>query len=65
MADVKRHQERALLTLVQPDEEKKAQLEKEVGEVKLVLQERCTKAEREVEHLRMSLQEKCSETETA
>ena len=54
-----------MLTLVQPDEEKKAQLEKEVGEVKLVLQERCTKAEREVEHLRMSLQEKCSETETA
>jgi predicted transcriptional regulator len=30
MMDVKRHQERALLTLVQPDEEKKEQVDREV-----------------------------------
>ena len=52
MTDVKRHQERNLLSLVQPDDEKKAQLEKEVNERSLVMQERCVKAEREVEHLR-------------
>ena len=65
MTDVKRHQERALLSLVQPDDEKKAELEKEVGEKNLVMQERCVKAEREVEQLRLSLQTKCSDTETA
>ena len=65
MTDVKRHQERALLSLVQPDDEKKAELEKEVGEKNLVMQERCVKAEREVEQLRLSLQTKCTDTETA
>ena len=55
MTDVKRHQERNLLSLVQPDDEKKAQLEKEVNERSLVMQERCVKAEREVEQMRQSL----------
>jgi len=65
MADVKRHQEKALLSLVQPDEEKKAQLQKEIAENNLMMQERCVKAEREVEHLRLSLQAKVADTEAA
>ena len=63
MTDVKRHQERNLLSLVQPDDEKKAQLEKEVNERSLVMQERCVKAEREVEQMRQSLQSKAGEIE--
>lgn len=65
MSDAKRHQEKALLSLVQPDEEKKMQLQKEIAESNLVMQERCVKAEREVERLRLSLQGKVDDAETA
>ena len=49
---------------MQPDAEKQAQLEKEIGEEMLILRERCTKAESEVEQLRLQLQTKMSEAET-
>jgi len=65
LSDAKRHQEKALLSLVQPDEEKKTQLQKEITESSLVMQERCIKAEREVERLRLSLQGKVDDGETA
>ena len=61
--DVKRHQERALLTLVQPDEEKKEQVDREVTQSNLALKEMCAKAEKELEHVRLQLQSKVHNSE--
>ena len=53
--DIKRHQEQTLLSLIQPDQDKKAQLEKEIKEEALIAKERLIKAEKEVEKLQFEL----------